>query len=130
MAIRIGNWKLSAEMDAEKVRDRGGINASDQQTIKTAKLGRMALYNLKEDIGETTDLKTKEPARFSEMRKVLEVKYREVQAESPTWPEWEFARYEGQRIAWPPYRGSRRVPPRTPLIPPIYHDNPSIKAIE
>ena len=90
----------------------------------------MALYNLKDDIGETADLKTSEPARFAEMRKTLEAKYREVQAESPTWPEWDFARYEAQRIAWPPYRGSRRVPLRTPLIPPAYHDNPDIKTIE
>ncbi len=130
VAIRIGDWKLSAEMDAEQVRDRGGINASDQQTIKTAGLGKMALYNLKDDIGETGDLKTSEPSRFAEMRKTLEAKYREVQAESPTWPEWDFARYESQRIAWPPYRGSRRVPLRTPLIPPAYHDNPDIKTIE
>ncbi len=130
VAIRIGDWKLSAEMEAEKARDRGGINAIDQKTIKTARLGKMTLYNLKEDLGETIDLKTNEPTRFVHMRKILETKYREVQAESPTWPEWEFARYEAQRIAWPPYRGSRRVPFRVPLIPPTYHDNPAIKTIE
>jgi hypothetical protein len=27
--------------------------------------------------------------------------HREVRDESPTWPEWEFARYEAGRIEWP-----------------------------
>lgn len=130
VAIRMGEWKLSAEIDAEPVRQRGGIDPLDQQTIKTAKLGGMQLYNLNEDIAETTDLKAREPARFAEMRKILEAKYREVQAESPTWPQWDFARYEAQRIAWPAYRGSRRATPRAPLIPPAYHDNPEIESVE
>jgi arylsulfatase A len=130
VAIRIGDWKLAAELDAEPVRDRGGVDPRDQQTIKTAGLGEMELYNLKEDIGETTDLKSTEPTRFVQMRGILEAKYREVQRETPTWPAWEFARYEGQRIAWPPYRGARSTPPRTPLIPPVYHDNPALETIE
>jgi len=130
VAIRMGDWKLSAELDAEKVRDRGGIHSSDQRSIKTTALGKMELYNLQDDIGETADLKTSAPARFDEMRKILKTKYREVQAESPTWPKWDFARYEAQRIALPSYRGARRVPLRTPSIPPAYHDNPDIKTIE
>jgi arylsulfatase A len=130
VAIRMGDWKLSAEMDADPTRDRGGVDPLDQRTIKTAKLGKMELYNLRDDIAESTDLKSTEPARFAEMRKILEAKYLEVQKESPTWPDWKFARYEGQRIVWPPYRGSRRVEPRTPLIPADYHNNPALKTIE
>lgn len=130
VAIRIGDWKLSAEMVAEKARDRAGISPQDQQTIKTANLGEMELYNLKQDIGETKDLQAAEPARFAEMRELLTTKYREVQAESPTWPEWKSARYESQRIQWPPYRGSRRVPLRKPRIPPTYQNNPLLETIE
>lgn len=130
VAIRMGDWKLSAEMNADKARDRAGINPADQQTIKTASVGDMELYNLKNDIGETTDLKTAEPVRFAQMREILETKYREVQSESPVWPAWDAARYEGQRIARPAYRGSRRVPPRTPPIAPAYHDNPELETIE
>lgn len=130
VAIRMGDWKLSAEIDAEKIRDRGGVDPRDQQTIKTAGLGAMALYNLAKDIGETTDLQKIEAARFAEMRKILQAKYREVQQESPTWPAWKFARYEAQRIEWPPYRGAKPVEPRPPLIPPKYLDNPDLDAIE
>ncbi len=130
VAIRVGDWKLAATLNAPVVRDRGGIHPIDQQTIKTARLGEMALYHLQDDVGETNDLREREPARFAEMRQTLQAKYREVQAESPTWPAWDFPRYEGQRIVWPPYRGSRRVPPRAPPIPPDYHNNPDIKTVE
>ena len=76
VAIRTGDWKLSAELDADPIRQRGGIDSMDQQVIKTAKLSRMDLYNLAEDISETTDLKECYPDRFAEMRVLLESKYR------------------------------------------------------
>lgn len=130
VAIRMGDWKLSAEMNAGKPKNRGGIDPVDQETIKTATLGRMELYNLKSDIAESTDLKSSEPGRFERMRKILEAKYREVQEESPIWPAWEFAKYESQRIEWPSYRGARRVPARPTKIPARYIDNPLIEAVE
>jgi hypothetical protein len=64
------------------------------------------------------------------MKAILEAKYAEVQAESPTWPEWEFARYEAERIEWPDYRGNRVVPHRAAKIPARYFDNPEIETIE
>lgn len=130
VAIRMGDWKLSAEMDAARPKVRGGISAADQQTIKQAGLGRMELFNLRSDIAETTDLSSSEPRRFAEMAELLRRKYAEVQAESPTWPDWDFARYEGQRIEWPSYRGKRRVPHRPAKIPARYLDNPAIEAVE
>ena len=130
VAVRMGDWKLSAELDAPPPKHRGSITSEDQQTIKTAKLGKMELYNLKSDIAETTDLKSSEPTRFKRMKKILTAKYLEVQKETPTWPAWEFAKYEGQRIEWPSYRGARRVPERATKIPARYIDNPLIEAIE
>ena len=41
-----------------------------------------------------------------------------VQKDCPTWPDWEWARYEQERIQWPPYRGKRKVELRIPKIPP------------
>lgn len=130
VAIRMGDWKLAAELDVQEVRDRGGIHPADQSAIKTARLGEMSLYNLRNDIGETMDQKSIEPIIFNELRTVLEAKYREVQSESRTWPEWTAARYEAQRIAWPPYRGATVVPESPPALPAVYQDNPEIEAIE
>jgi hypothetical protein len=36
--------------------------------------------------------------------------YHEVREESPVWPEWGFARYEGMRIEWPEYKALRKPP--------------------
>ena len=80
VAIRIDQWKLSAEIAAEPVRQRGGIDPRDQQAIKAAPLGKMELFNLDRDIGETEDLKAIEPGRFKEMRMILESMYRDVPA--------------------------------------------------
>ncbi|MCH2127930.1 MAG: sulfatase-like hydrolase/transferase [Pirellulaceae bacterium] len=130
VAIRIGDWKLAAELDAVPAHDRAGIDARDQQGVKAAQLGTMALYNLVVDIGETMDWQASEPERFAQMREILQSKYREIQSESPKWPAWTCARYESQRIAWPAYRGAQRVPLKAPRIPPIYVDNPDIETIE
>lgn len=130
VAIRDGRWKLTAEMDAPPARDRGGIDPADQRTIKTAGLVNMKLYDLEKDIGELSNVQTAEPEVFARLSRTLNKLYREVQAESPVWPEWEFARYESQRIQWPPYRGDNAAPLRIPLIPPVEIDNPLIEGIE
>ena len=42
--------------------------------------GRVHLYNLKDDIGERTDLAKMMPDKVSEMRKVLHTWYKDVDA--------------------------------------------------
>ncbi len=39
------------------------------------------------------------------MKQKLIAMHREVLDESPSWPAWEWPRYEGQRIRKPPYKG-------------------------
>jgi arylsulfatase A len=100
-AMRIGDWKILAELTGVDLKPSGGITAESQRAIKTAELGRTELYNLKQDIGETKDLAEEQPERLKKMYARLQKMYREVRDESPTWPEWEFARYEAGRIEWP-----------------------------
>jgi arylsulfatase A len=101
VAMRVGDWKILATLTGPQQRPGGGIEAAAQQALKTAELDRFELYNLKDDVAETTDLAEKEPERLAQMAEQLRKLYREVRHESPTWPEWEFARYEAQRIIWP-----------------------------
>ena len=63
---------------------------------------------LRDDIGETKDRSTAEPARLAEMKALLLKKYHEVREESPVWPAWTFDNREGQRIEWPDYVKSRQ----------------------
>jgi len=124
VAMRDGDWKLVAAIDAPQIQHRAGIAAEDQRTIKTAPLGQMELYNLKTDRAETRDLASAEPKRFAQMTAQMKTIYASVQKDTPEWPAWDFARYEGQRIQWPPYRGARKVKPRIPKIPGDFRSNP------
>jgi arylsulfatase A len=63
MALRDGDWKLLAAQD----------------------FTHFELYNLKADPQETTDLKAKEPERFSALRKTLETRNAEIEQEGPDW---------------------------------------------
>ena len=110
VAIREGDWKLAARVDTPDLKPSGSITAEDIEFGKQAELSEFALYHLRDDIAETTDRQADEPSRFAEMKERLVKKYREVRDESPTWPEWEFPRYEGQRIEWPEYRALRKPP--------------------
>ncbi|QDU41333.1 Arylsulfatase [Maioricimonas rarisocia] len=108
VAIREGDWKLLAMLDDPGKRQNGASITEDQmQAMKTAEPVRFELYNLKDDIGETTDLSTSQPERLEAMKQKLLAIYHDVREESPTWPEWEFPRYEGKRIEWPAYRKRR-----------------------
>ena len=109
VAMCMGKWKILAHLDAPEISKRVDLTELDQKTLKTAKLGQFELYNLREDSGETRDLATSETARLKKMVQRLQKIYAGVQEECPVWPEWEWTRYEHERIQWPPYRGKRKV---------------------
>jgi arylsulfatase A len=117
VAMRMGEWKILADLDAPEISKRVDLTEQDQKTLKTAKLGRFEIYNLQVDPGETRDLATSETGRLKKMAQRLQEIYAGVQKDCPTWPEWEWERYEHERIQWPPYRGRRQVKLRIPKIP-------------
>lgn len=97
-AMRIGDWKILAQLSDPQIKQTGDILAEAQKQIKVAELTTFELYNLREDIGETTDLAQKEPQRLAAMSAQLRKLYREVRDESPSWPAWKWPRIEGQKI--------------------------------
>lgn len=98
VAMRVGDWKILATLDQPDLTPRADITLQRQESIKRAKLATFELYNLREDIGETTDLSAAEPERLEKMSVQLRKLYQEVVDESPLWPNWEWARFEGGRI--------------------------------
>ena len=64
VAMRDGDWKLLANAD----------------------LSKFELYNLRNDLGEKTDLAASEPAKLADLSVKLRKLHAEVKAESPTWP--------------------------------------------
>jgi arylsulfatase A len=111
VAMRIGDWKILATLDQPSLKPGADITPEVQQSIKQAELDALELYNVRDDVGETTDLAASEPERLATMAAQLRKLYREVRNESPTWPAWEWPRFEGERIraareagVWPTWR--------------------------
>jgi arylsulfatase A len=111
VAMRSGDWKILATLTAPEWKPGADITDEIQQSIKQAELAGFELYNLREDVGETTDLAEQEPERLAEMSARLRKLYREVRAEAPVWPAWRWPHYEGLRIraareagVWPEWK--------------------------
>lgn len=100
VAMREGDWKLVAFTDGKRFGGTADLAEDALEHIDSANLKSYELYNLKKDIGETTDLAEKDPARVKEMSKRMTRMFREVQKENPTWPVWTSPRIESKRIIW------------------------------
>lgn len=101
-ALRIGDWKILARL-TQRSPERTSITEAGNRVLKTAELTGFELYNLKDDVGETTDLSKKDPTKHSEMTAALTKMFLEVREETPTWPAWTAPPYDGPRIKWPEY---------------------------
>ncbi|MGE3777816.1 MAG: sulfatase-like hydrolase/transferase [Pirellulaceae bacterium] len=109
VAMRVGDWKILATLDKAPLPRTNDITDEDERRFKTAELDRLELYNLRRDVGETTDLAATEPEKLAELRAVLQTKYREVRDESPVWPAWKFTGAEGRKIVWPEYTRQKKA---------------------
>ena len=110
VALRDGNWKILARLSLSFPRAGADITTEQMQVLKSADLTGFELYDLDEDIEESTNLAQTEPGRFAEMKEKLVSYYREVQGENPVWPAWKSPRYEVGRIEWPEYKALRKPP--------------------
>jgi arylsulfatase A len=108
VAIRLDRWKLLAKLDTPPLKPSGGITAKEMAELKKANLIGFELYDLQVDPKETTVVNDRHPETFQQLKDAMQKMYREVRDEAPTWPEWEFARYESKRIEWPDYWTNRR----------------------
>jgi arylsulfatase A len=114
IALRQGDWKILARLSERTERAAASITDETNHTLKHAEPTGFELYNLKADIGETTDLAARQPQKLAELRELLVARFREVQGETPLWPAWEFPRFEGGRIEWPDYIAKPLPQPNAP----------------
>lgn len=85
VVIRRGDWKLCGFLEPPKRGATFFFRQSDMEHVKTAKLVKYELYNLREDIAEKNDLAGKEPGRMERMIGAMKRLYAEIQAECPNW---------------------------------------------
>ncbi len=110
VALRDGDWKILARLQPPCPRAGADITAEQMEVLKSARLTDFELYNLHDDLEESTNLVEAAPGRFAAMKEKLISYYREVQAENPVWPPWKSPRYEAGRIQWPEYKALRKPP--------------------
>ena len=79
---------------------------------------------MKTDRYETRDVSAVATVKFKRLSAQMKQIYASVQQDTPTWPAWEWTRYEHQRIQWPPYRGTKKVPLPQPQVPGDSRKNP------
>ncbi len=108
VALRAGGWKILATLDRNPVPRSNDLTEQDERDFKAAELASFSLYHLRRDLAETTDLAAREPARLAELKVLLQRKYHEVRAESPTWPAWKYTAEEASKVEWPDYVKSRQ----------------------
>jgi arylsulfatase A len=113
VAMRLGDWKILAGFTPGFVSRSSNIDRESEREVKQAQLGRCYLFNLRQDIGETTDLAASQPQRLAEMKATLQEMFAEVQTETPLWPFYINDNAEGKLIVWPDYvrkRSSQAAP--------------------
>jgi arylsulfatase A len=84
-ALRVGDFLVLGHWDGPELGPGASVHKGDCEAIKAAKLVKFELYNLKDDLGQTTDLAGKEPEKLKELSEQLVKKYDEVIAEGPMW---------------------------------------------
>ncbi|MCK5920400.1 MAG: sulfatase-like hydrolase/transferase [Methylococcales bacterium] len=110
VAMRKGDWKLVARFAGDPLKPSASITKEEITLNKEAELTGFELFNLTKESNETTVMNEKESSRFELMKSEMLSLYHEVREESPTWPVWEFPRYESKRIEWPVYKAMRKPP--------------------
>ena len=86
VAMRDGDWKIMAKLNGGKLPKYRNIDEGVAPRVREAALTDFLLYDLAEDISESTDLSEEEPEKLSEMKALLEKQYRALTADMHVWP--------------------------------------------
>ncbi len=90
VSMRIGNYKMLANMLPQQeisnndAKQPKGMPIMD--FIKQSELGNFTMYNLVEDMSETTELSKAEPQRYESMKRRMIELHAEIRAEGPVYP--------------------------------------------
>jgi len=103
VAARLGDWKILATFDPPNMSRSHDLDEKSEREAKTAELDQFFLYNLRNDIGETTDLAETEPEKLAQAKAALTAKFLDVRADAVTWPSWKHTNGEAALIIWPDY---------------------------
>ncbi len=87
VAMRYGDWKVLAKLtyDGEVIPNLHNLYDGNIEFVKGAKLTDFSLYNIREDVSESCDLKQSNPRMMRKMQKLLEKEYARLLEGSHVW---------------------------------------------
>lgn len=87
VAMRYGDWKVLAKLtyDGEVIPNLHNLYDGNIEFVKGAKLTDFSLYNIREDVGESCDLKQSNPRMMRKMQSLLEKEYARLLEGSHVW---------------------------------------------
>ena len=85
MALREGDWMLVGYLEPPGYEFAHPLQKKDMAYIDTSKISQFELYNLRKDIGQTTDVSEKYPDQFQQMIRKMKALHRNVLSEKPSW---------------------------------------------
>jgi arylsulfatase A len=83
-AMRMGDWVIVGSLESGLPKSHA-LTAAQMDFLKRAKLRQFELFNLRQDLGQTTDLSKSQPERLLAMKQRMIQLHREVVAEGPRW---------------------------------------------
>ncbi len=87
VAMRDGDWKIMASLknDSTYLPKIENVYDGNEALVKQSKLTDFVLYNLDQDIGETTEVGLKHPHILDTMKKRLDLEYHKLLSDSYIW---------------------------------------------
>ena len=85
MAFRQGDWALISNTTDSQRRKTHAISKEDLPIIKAAGLSDFQLFNLKQDLDQTTDVKEQNKKQFDKMKAQMMKVHKEIVTEGEHW---------------------------------------------
>jgi len=83
-AMRVDEWVIVGYLEKGLPKSHA-LTAGQMDFLKRAKLDRFELFNLRQDLAQTTDLSSQHAERFEDMKRQMVKLHGEVVAEGPVW---------------------------------------------
>ena len=83
-AMRVDEWVIVGYLEKGLPKSHA-LTAGQMDFLKRAKLDRFELFNLRQDLVQTTDLSSQHAERFEDMKRQMAKLHGEVVAEGPVW---------------------------------------------
>jgi hypothetical protein len=78
VCVRVGQWALIGHLDPPYASESSAFGPTQMQYVKTAKLGRLELYDVVRDTHERTDVAAQNPDVVARLGDAMRTHYAEI----------------------------------------------------